>query len=159
MMVKALAETLAVGARNGLVRKGGKNEVFRSYLMRYTFQPRKTRVHSITMAHGYVVVEEPTLNLQEVARYQMPFPQKWPKSDICRKKWYSTFISSDTASRPRKVVFVRFVWSVAGLKSNGHHSICKEFRELACFAPEKWQITHQNSFWCLFLQINLPDPS
>ena len=45
------------------------------------------------------------------------------------------------------------------LSSRNPHSTFNECRELACFAPENWQITRQNSFWFLFRQISLPDPS
>ena len=141
------------------MRKLVKNEVFGCYLVSSTFVPRKIRVHSIRVAHGWIVVEELTLDLQGVSRNYALFTENWPKSDNCRKKGYLAFISRGTASRPGKVVFVRSANCMGGWLSRNQHSTCDEYRELACFIPENRQIARQNCFWRLFYQVNLPDPN
>ena len=82
-----------------------------------------------------------------------------PKSDICRKKRCLAFISRDTAYCPEKVMFVRSAYFTVRLLSRNQHSTCNKCREFACSMPGKWQIARQDSIWCLFLQIQLPDPS
>ena len=54
--------------------------------MRYTFVPRKTRVHSIRIVYGWIVVKEPTLDLQSVSRIHMLYCRNWAKFRLLPQK-------------------------------------------------------------------------
>ena len=119
----------------GQIRQLPQKGVFGVYLERYSFPPRKTRVRSIRVVHGWTVVKKSTLNVPQMSRTRM---FRLCKSANCPPKQFLEVILSSKASRPQLNRIIRSIWSIGGGWCSGLKKIRCKCRELDHCMPKIW---------------------